>query len=126
MHKLRVGVGRVARAGIIVLLCITQCVQGPSANDPIDRHESRLIYTKHARCRMDCRHITETEIKEILQHGTINLNKSDPYGRPDPKYALDGYTRESQHLRVVFAPTAKGLVVITCIELGVEWSCDCK
>ncbi len=117
---------RIVKAGLLALLLLAHCVQGPSANDPIDRHDSRLIYTRHARCRMDCRHITETEIKEILQDGTVNYAKSDAYGRPDPKYALDGYTREGQHLRVVFATSARGLVVVTCIELGVDWSCNCN
>lgn len=81
---------------------------------------------------MDCRHITEKEIREILEGGEINYRKSQPDGHPDPKYALEGYTKEGQHLRIVFAvptgrpETAHSLVVITCIELGVEWQCDCK
>jgi len=81
---------------------------------------------------MDCRHITEREIREILEEGEINYRKSQPDGHPDPKYALEGYTKEGQHLRVVFAVpagrpgTEHSLVVVTCIELGVEWQCDCK
>jgi hypothetical protein len=93
---------------------------------PIDRHAKHFIYTLHAICRMDCRHITEREIGEILEKGEINYGKSDPRGRPDPKYALEGYTHEKQHLRVIFAPSPKGMVVITCIDLGVEWQCDCN
>lgn len=93
--------------------------------EPIDRQAERLIYTRHARCRMGCRHITEVEIREILQNGEINYHKSEPNSRPDPKYALEGYTKEGQHLRVIFAPSDRGLVVITCIELGIEWQCDC-
>ena len=106
----------------------TQTVEG----SPIDRHVSRLILSRHAHCRMDCRHITEREIREILEEGEINYRKSQPDGHPDPKYALEGYTKEGQHLRVVFAVpagrpgTEHSLVVVTCIELGVEWQCDCK
>jgi hypothetical protein len=94
---------------------------------PIDRHVARLILTRHARCRMECRHITETEIREILEEGKINYRKSQP-----PKYALEGYTKEGQHLRVIFAIPKESageknsLVVVTCIELQVEWQCDCK
>ena len=106
--------------------------QAPAGQDPIDRHVGRLILTKHVRCRMGCRHITEHEIREILERGEINYRKSDPNGHPDPKYALEGQTEEGQHLRVIFAvPTGRAgvensLVVVTCIELGVEWKCDCK
>ncbi len=74
---------------------------------------------------MDCRHITETEIREILEKGEIDYRKSETDAKPDPKYALEGYTNEGQHLRIIFAPSQRGLVVITCIELGVEWQCDC-
>jgi hypothetical protein len=86
----------------------------------------KLIYTKHARCRMDCRHITDREIHEILDSGDLNYDKSDPDGMPDPKWAIDGYTQEQQHLRIVIAPERDKLIVITCIELGVEWECHCN
>jgi hypothetical protein len=96
-----------------------------SGNEPFDRH-GYLILTKHARCRMDCRHITQKEIREILDEGTINYSKSDPDARPDPKYAIEGFTDEKQHLRIIIAPEGEKLIVITCIELGVEWQCDCN
>jgi hypothetical protein len=92
---------------------------------PFDPH-SRLVFTKHARCRMDCRHITSKEIREILDQGQINYSKSEPEGKPDPKWALEGYTEEQQHLRIIVAPEPEKLVIITCIELGVEWKCDCN
>lgn len=95
-------------------------------SEPINRNEHHLIYTKHARCRMDCRHISEKEIFEILERGEINYRKSEPSGRPDPKYALDGRTEEGQHLRVVFATALRGLVVVTCIDLDNEFQCDCN
>jgi len=114
------------RVLFVVLLFLAGCAQGTRGGDPIDRHVSSLILTRHARCRMDCRHITEKEIREVLEKGDINYAKSEPDARPDPKYALEGYTVEGQHLRIIFAPSSRGLVVITCIELGVEWQCDCK
>ena len=80
-------------------------------NDVINRHPDRLIYTKHARCRMGCRHIDEAEVQEILQEGRINYRKSEPAGRPDPKYALEGTTRDGQQVRIVFAPAKRGMVV---------------
>jgi hypothetical protein len=106
----------------------TQTVEG----GPLDRHVSRLILTRHAHCRMDCRHITEKEIREVLEEGEINYRKSQPDAHPDPKYAVEGYTKEGQHLRIIFAVPVKkrgagnSLVVVTCMELGVEWQCDCR
>jgi len=107
-----------------ILLLFIGCTQGGDQG-PLNRKEGRLLYTRHARCRMDCRHITETEVREILERGKIDYRKSEPNAYPDPKYAVEGTTNEGQHLRIIFAPTARGLVVVTCIELGVEWQCDC-
>lgn len=91
-----------------------------------NRNLTPIIYTKHARCRMGCRNIDEEEIKQILYNGKINYSKSEPNGKPDPKYALEGYTKDNQHLRIIFAPSKRGMVVITCIDINVEWKCDCN
>lgn len=74
---------------------------------------------------MDCRHIDETEVKEILQKGTINYSKSQLNAKPDPKYALEGQTHDGQQVRIIFAPSNKGMVVITVIDLKEEWQCAC-
>jgi hypothetical protein len=115
-----------SRVLIFVWVLLGQCNQAiNNSAQPINRHADHLIYTHHARCRMDCRHITETEVREVLENGEIDYRKSEPDAKPDPKYALEAYTKEGQHLRIIFAPSGRGLVVITCIELGVEWQCDC-
>jgi len=91
-----------------------------------DRSTSHLIYTKHARCRMDCRRIDESEVKEILKKGEINYSKSFPNRKTDPTYALEGITYDGQHVRIIFAPRKAGMVVITCIDLGKNWKCNCN
>lgn len=95
-----------------------------SSNDSF-RNTTHLILTKHARCRMDCRHITENEIKEIIHDGNVNYSKSGRSNKGDDTYAIEGYSDEHQHLRVVVAPESDGLVVITCIDLDKEWPCNC-
>ncbi len=109
---------------LLIFTLLSGCHQRAD-NEPFNRH-AELVFTKHARCRMDCRHITSKEIQEILEQGIINYNKSEPESRPDPKYAIEGYTAEQQHLRIIVAPENAKLIIITCIELGVEWSCHCN
>ncbi len=75
---------------------------------------------------MDCRHISMHEIREVLDSGTINYAKSEPDAKPDPKYAMESYTEEHQHLRIIIAPSGDELILVTCIELGVEWTCNCN
>ena len=94
-------------------------------NNGLDRRTEFLEYTKHAICRMDCRHITQEEIKYILQNGTINYRKSEASGHPCPTYALEGYSPEKQHLRVVFAQCDTKTKVVTCIDLDTEFECHC-
>jgi hypothetical protein len=98
-----------------------------TVNDPavLNRH-AHLEYTQHALCRMECRHITEAEVAEILVDGRINTYKSNPRDQPCPTFALEGYSDEGQHLRIVFAPCAGTTRVITCIDLDKEWTCNCN
>lgn len=96
-----------------------------TTDDPINRHPEQIIYSRHARCRMDCRHITETEVEEILSDGKINYGKieDNPKGKT---YPLEGITQEHQHLQIVFAPKGDNDVeVVTCIDLDTEWTCNC-
>jgi hypothetical protein len=97
-----------------------------SANENLFRDTNHLILTKHAKCRMDCRHINAQEIKEIIQVGKVNYSKSGRGSKGDETYALEGYSNEHQHLRIVVAPERDGLVVITCIDLDNEWPCNCN
>lgn len=90
-----------------------------------NRRVSDLEYTKHARCRMNCRHITQAEVQEILQNGTINERKSNENDRPCPTYAVEGTTSENQRLRIVFAQCDNITKVVTCIDLNNEWECHC-
>lgn len=93
----------------------------------LNRHPLTVHYSKHAKCRMDCRHIDEAEIKDILEHGTINYRKSELQGEPcRKKYAVEGLSKDGQKLRIIFAPCGNEMTVVTCIDLGVEWACDCK
>lgn len=91
-----------------------------------NRNATTIIFSKHARCRMDCRKIDESEVKEILKNGEINFKKiqSDKRGKT---YPVEGYTHDKQHVRIVFAPKGdNALVVVTVIDLETEWKCDCK
>ena len=91
---------------------------------PFDR-AATITYSKHARCRMDCRHIDEAEVAEILQTGILNEAKIEEDER-GKTYPLEGMTHDSQHVRVVFAPKQEKLVVVTVIDLEKDWYCDCR
>ncbi|MGB1207343.1 MAG: DUF4258 domain-containing protein [Chitinophagales bacterium] len=87
--------------------------------------QKKLIYTRHAECRMDCRYISESEIKDILKRGKINHRKSKPYDAPCPSYAVEGITKDNQEVRIVFAKCDYATKVITAIDLERKYSCHC-
>ncbi len=96
-------------------------------NRGLNRNPSHINYSKHAKCRMACRHIDDVEIEDILKNGTINYKKSELQGEDcRKKYAVEGYSKDRQHLRIIFAPCGDEMTVVTCIDIGQEWSCDCK
>jgi hypothetical protein len=94
-------------------------------NRGFDRRVSYIEYTEHAKCRMQCRHITQAEVEDIMQQGTINYKKSDVNDRPCPTYALEGTTQDNQRVRIVFAQCDLKTKVVTCIDLGTNWECHC-
>ena len=91
-----------------------------------DLKDDKLIYTKHARCRMDCRTISESEIQNILDNGKINHRKSKPNDSPCPSYAIEGDTNDGQEVRIVFAMCDNVTKVITAIDLENKYECYCK
>src|SRR5687767_6020998 len=62
-----------------------------------DRRISTVEYTQHARCRMQCRHISQNDINDIMRSGEVNYAKSDLEDKPCPTYALQGHTNDGQH-----------------------------
>ena len=96
-------------------------------NRGFHRDTDYLEYTKHARCRMDCRKISEQEVKEIMLAGNINYRKSNVKAKPCPVYAVEGVTAtDEQHVRIVFAQCDQKTKVVTCIDLDNEFQCACK
>ena len=93
----------------------------------LNRNPANISYSKHAKCRMNCRQISEAEVVDILRNGTINYNKSDLKGADcNKKYAVEGISKDAQKLRIIFAPCSNEVTVITCIDLGKEWECACE
>ena len=99
---------------------------GKTNTADLDRNPTQIIYSKHARCRMDCRKISEEEVKKILKEGRINYGKSSPARKPEAQFALEGNTLDGQDLRIVFAVSPGKAVVVTVIDLKKEWPCHCQ
>lgn len=111
--------------GHITVPAVLPAGEKPEEIEGFNRNTSQLVFSKHAKCRMDCRKIDESEIQEILKTGTVNEKKIQRDKR-GITYPVEGTTHDGQRVRIVFAPKDDALVVVTVIDLGKEWSCDCK
>jgi Domain of unknown function (DUF4258) len=99
----------------------------PSGNQGEIEPDATLTYTHHARCRMDCRHITEADIRELLLEGHINAAKSKPSDSPCPTFAIeDDRNSDGARLRIVFARCDHETKVVTCIDRDHDYECHCQ
>ena len=96
----------------------------PVGTVEFERDTNHIVYTKHARCRMDCRQIDESEVKEIITEGKVNYDKIEET-KKGKTYPLEGVTHDGQHVRIVVAPKKNELVLVTVIDLEREWACEC-
>lgn len=87
------------------------------------RHH-KIELTAHAKCRMDCRHISEKEIKEVLQKGKINYSKTKKNAAPCPSYAVDYFVNGKQ-IRIVVGDCDDKAVIITVMDTGKNFECHC-
>ncbi len=86
----------------------------------------KLEFTKHGTCRMQCRGITSEEITAILKSGKINYDKSEVRDKPCGTYAVEGRTKDGQHVRVIIADCDTISKVVTAIDLNRETdTCAC-
>ncbi len=98
---------------------------GNDRNNGFDRTLAYIEYTAHARCRMKCRKISQNDIEDIMRKGKINYAKSDVAEAPCPVYAVQGYTNDKEHLRVIFGQCDNKTKVITCYNLDEDFECHC-
>lgn len=87
----------------------------------------RLVLTKHARCRMECRELDPYEIQEVINLNNINERKSKPAsGGRCESIAYEGRTRDGQMARIIVGNCEDDPIVITVIDLDNKYNCSCK
>lgn len=103
--------------------------KGNQAPSELSYKGKKLILTKHAKCRMGCRYIDESEIMEIIAKNNINQRKSTTTAENGkcPTTAYEGVSRDDQELRIIVAYCEGDDVarVVTVIDTGNEFNCTC-
>ena len=117
-------------AALLIFVWIKSNQGGDNAGDTsgknVDINRTATVkYSRHARCRMDCRMIDESEVREIISKGVVNYSRIEE-NEKGKTYPLEGTTHDGQQVRIVVAPDEDELVIVTVIDLGKEWPCDCR
>ncbi|MBL4715050.1 MAG: DUF4258 domain-containing protein [Bacteroidia bacterium] len=84
-----------------------------------------LTYSKNAECRVDCRNISEKDVKQLLQNGNFNFNEKSPVAEPCPSYILEGKTADGKLIRVTYLSCDNETRVSSAIDLNKNYKCDC-
>ncbi|CAK0750017.1 hypothetical protein CVIRNUC_001957 [Coccomyxa viridis] len=85
-----------------------------------------LKYTEHAQCRMECRRVSEREVRSTLKKGSINARKSDLAAFPCPKVVVDASVgRMPKNVQAVFSACPLYTGVVTVIDKDTDWECYC-
>lgn len=107
-----------------------QAVNPPSPNQPsfekLTYKGKKMIYTKHAKCRMGCRFIDSEEVMEVIEKGRINHKKSNPNDKRCPTLAIEGWTHDKQEVRIIVADCEDVAKLVTVIDLNNNYQCACK
>ena len=90
-----------------------------------DRRTALLEYSNHAKCRMQCRNISQAEVEEVMREGKINYYKSDLQNARCPRYTVEGKTSDDQRVRIVYAQCNELTTVVTVIDLETDFHCSC-
>lgn len=114
----------ISLVAILLLIGVYYFIQNRAIDDFELNRKAVISYSKHAKCRMSCRHIDRDEVGEVVKKGKVNLRKSQP---KEGTIALEGNTHDDQFVRIIVAKKSENkLHVVTVIDLDTEWPCHCK
>ena len=108
----------------IFLFALIQKRQEPLRREAFNRAPLHLRFYAFARCRMQCQGVTDADISNLMEHGVINMNKSNRTAHPCAIYALQARVR-GRYLRVLFEQCRNATYVVNCYNLEQPPSCNC-
>ena len=119
------GVFAVLAAGIVavVTVVVTAARQNAEYARSTERIRARLrskplATSSHAACRMDCRFITEEEVRKTLEEGAFDPKHSSMRAKPCPRVALN-----LGRVRAVWADCADSTRLVTAIDTVTNHPC---
>lgn len=83
-----------------------------------------IIIEKKAECLLSCYHITNENIKELLDDGDVIFSESSPRELPK-KYVVEIETKEGEELKLIFELSILNAKIISVDAPGMA-DCNCE
>jgi hypothetical protein len=84
-----------------------------------------LVYVAHARCRMNCRDISQSLVEKVYLEGELNCKKSSN-SKGKSRYALEKRDDRGDIIRIIVEDDDGQHVIITVIRLDKPDKCTCS
>jgi hypothetical protein len=121
------GFGLLMGCGLVSVITKGKACQMPGTVKLEELNSKIISFSKEGICWIECIKISTDDIKLALKNGDVNYSKSEVHARPYPTYAVDGYTKTGQHLRILIANLADTSRITKILNLSsANESCHCK
>ncbi len=113
--------------GVLLVNVITKgkACQMPSTVKLEELYSQWMRYDETARCQMNCRGISEKEVRGILEKGSVNYSESNVHEKPFGRYAVD-VEAKGKELRFIIEDRDTLSMVMKVLIVEGKDTCICK
>jgi hypothetical protein len=79
--------------------------------------KSKIVYSAHAKCIMDCWRIDIENVRVIIKNGDVNFKESNARNTSHPSYAVDGELSGNRKIRIIVTTADSVATIETAIDL---------
>jgi hypothetical protein len=88
--------------------------------------KSKIVYSVHAKCIMDCWQIDIENMRAIIKKGDVNFKESNVRNASRSSYAVDGELSGNRKIRIIVTTADSVATIETAIDLDSKKdSCLC-
>lgn len=84
---------------------------------------TQLTFSDLAACKMSCLSLNESNIRQVLKEGNVNIKRSE-IALPEKTFVVE--SGDSRRINVIVIPKGYTLFVVTVNQMDSKFTCTCK
>lgn len=115
--------------GCLVVSVITKgrACRMPSTLKQEELYTQPIEFLNDSSCKLQCRGITENEIKEVLKNGNVDYSRSNVHAKPFARYTVEGSSNNGKLICVLADDCDTITKIISAIEVNNKTdTCKCN